>query len=68
MAITETYEQESKLVNLLEAFAEKKLYGEVVVKFNAGKVVQIRRTESIELKAKTKYLCQLKESGAVLGL
>jgi len=37
-----------KLLDLLRHFEENKLYGEVLVKMEAGKVVIIKKTESIK--------------------
>lgn len=36
-----------KLLDLLREFEAEKLYGEVLVKFEAGKVTIIKKTESI---------------------
>jgi len=37
-----------KLFDLLKQYEENKLYGEVLVKLEAGKVVIIKKTESIK--------------------
>lgn len=38
----------SKLLDLLKALADDRFFGEVLIKLEAGKVVIIRKTESIK--------------------
>lgn len=41
--------QGQRLVELIESLIESSFYGEIVVKFEAGKVVIVRKTENIKL-------------------
>ena len=38
----------NKLIALLNEYENKKVYGEVLIKFEAGKVVIIKKTESVK--------------------
>ena len=42
-------QQVDKLIELVEAIKENKLYGELQIKFEAGKIVVIKKIESIKL-------------------
>ena len=38
-----------QLIEIMEEFKVNKLYGELVIKFEAGKIVIIRKTESVKV-------------------
>lgn len=38
-----------KLTKLIQKAMDEKEYGEIVIKYEAGKIVQVKKTESIKL-------------------
>ena len=42
-------QQIGKLTELINTFKESKLYGELQIKFEAGKIVVIKKIESIKI-------------------
>jgi hypothetical protein len=38
-----------KLISLIKSFITNKLYGEVTIKFEAGNIVLVRKTENIKV-------------------
>jgi len=38
-----------QLMEIIEGFTVNKIYGELVIKFEAGKIVIIRKTESVKV-------------------
>lgn len=38
-----------KLKVILEGYRDLKLYGEIVIKYEAGKIVVVKKTESVKL-------------------
>ena len=38
-----------QLIEIMEEFKVNKLYGELVIKFEAGKIVIIRKTENVKV-------------------
>jgi hypothetical protein len=38
-----------KIIALIKEFIEKKMYGSIVIKFEAGKMVNVQKTESVKV-------------------
>jgi fatty acid-binding protein DegV len=38
-----------KVISIMKAFIVNKLYGELIIKFEAGNIVLIRKTENIKV-------------------
>jgi hypothetical protein len=38
-----------KIIALIRDFIESKLYGSIEIKFEAGKIVNVKKTESVKL-------------------